>query len=99
MPIDDLELQVLRLNVSGIMGDVHEVTARAASVQRCRNLLHADRAEPHARYDRLQEHMRLIEERLAALELRCYCRSVAATGHPRHPESKSPCEAERIASI
>ena len=58
-----LELQVLRMNVSGIVRDVRDVKGRG------RALPCAD-ADEQDRCDRLQEHIRRIEKRLAALELR-----------------------------
>ena len=63
----ELELQVLRVNVGGIIGDVREAIAQLA--------------EPEVRYDRLRERLKRIDERLAALELRCCCQSLA-TGDP-----------------
>lgn len=80
----DLDLQVLRVNVSGIRGDVHEAKAHEKSRQRARALRFADVAASHARYERLQEQMRRLEERLAALELRCCCQALTDAEHTRN---------------
>lgn len=83
-PSMSLELQVLRLNVTGIRGDVHDLKART---------------DQRARYDRLQQRIEFIRERLAALELRCSCQSLTAAEHvsqPPAPEDDSP---ERPASL
>ena len=80
----DLELQVLRLNVSGIIGDVHDVKAHVTSRLRSRTPQFADVAASHARYERLQEQMRRLEERLAALELRCCCHALTVAEPARN---------------
>ena len=68
-PDIDLELWVLRANVSGIIQDVREVKTRAAGrpgVLKC-----PDEVAERACCDRLQGLIARIEERVAALELRC----------------------------
>lgn len=74
----ELELQVLRVNVGGILGDVHEVKAR----QRSDAVQFTDAAQQHARFDRLLQRIERIRERLAALELRCDRQPLAAAEQP-----------------
>lgn len=79
----ELELQVLRVNVGGIRGDVREVKTR----QRCDAVQFTDAAQQHARIDRLQQRIERIRERLTALELRCNRQSLAAA---QQPADRSP---------
>lgn len=88
MAVDvELELQVLRLNVIGIRGDVHDLKART---DQC------------ARYDRLQRRIEHIRERLAAIELRCGWQSLTAPEHAHQaatlPAGNSPEQASSLGS-
>lgn len=74
----ELELQVLRVNVGGIIGDAREVKVRLRSDA----VQFTDAARQHARYDRLQQRIQRIRERLTALELRCNSQLPAAAGQP-----------------
>ena len=71
----ELELWALRVNVSGIRQDVREVKIRVLTRERSTGPQFPDAAEQHARYERLQGLIERIDERLAALELRCSSRS------------------------
>lgn len=71
-PDVELELQVLRVNVSGVRGDVRDMKARVGGPP-C-SAYFAETAEQHARCDRLQQLIEQIDERLTALELRYCCR-------------------------
>lgn len=82
----ELELQVLRVNLSGIRRDVRDVKAGVMGRQRRAALYYAGETEPHTRCDRLQELLDRIDERLVALELRCCCRALASVPG-RSPET------------
>ena len=85
MAVDvELELQVLRLNVIGIRGDVHDLKART---------------DQRARYDRLQQRIEHIRARLAALELRCSCQSLTAAEHVSQPPAPEGESTELPASL
>lgn len=84
----DLELTVLRVNVSGIRSDVRDVKTGVMRRRRSGAPPYSNTvAEQDARYDRLQQFIERINERLAALELRCSCRSLAAAGLATIPPS------------
>ena len=67
----ELELWVLRANVSGIRQDVREVKTLAKSLGRTRACHPTDDTEQHARCDQLRVQIERIDEALAALESRC----------------------------
>lgn len=69
----ELELWVLRANVSGIRQDVREVKTSVTSLGRDGAFQRSDMTEQHARCDRLRAQIERIDEALAALESRC-CR-------------------------
>jgi hypothetical protein len=67
----ELELWVLRANVSGIRQDVREVKTCVTSLGHDTALQCADMTEQRARCDQLRVQIERIDEALAALELRC----------------------------
>lgn len=67
----ELELWVLRANMSGVRQDVREVKTRATILGRAGAIQHSDMAEQEARCDRLRMQIERIDEALAALESRC----------------------------
>lgn len=73
-PDVELELQVFRLNVSGIRGDVRDIKSHVVCRERS---AYFDGAEQRARCDRLQQLIDELDERLTALELRYCCRALA----------------------
>lgn len=80
----ELELQVLRVNVGGIIGDAREVKARLRSD----TVQFTDAAQQHARYDRLQQRIERIAELLTALELRHGGQPMAAAEHADDPPDR-----------
>lgn len=76
----ELELWVLRANVSGIRQDVREVRTRVTDLGRAAAFQRNDMTEQHARCDRLRVQIERIDEALAALEVRC--RRLPRRGEP-----------------